>query len=59
MGSEYDHVGILMRDLDEKLFVIESTGTWGVSAIAMEHFVENEWWNSYEKLVYRQLKLDV
>ena len=42
-NSYYDHVGILMRDLDEKLFLIESTGTWGVSAIALDHFIDNDW----------------
>jgi len=55
MNSEYDHVGIFLKDLAGKIYLVEATGNFGVSALSFTHFVQNEWFKSYHKLVFRKL----
>ena len=57
-NSPYDHVGIFLKDLQKKIYLVEATGNFGVSAISFQHFVQNEWYKSYEKLVFRKLECE-
>jgi hypothetical protein len=57
MASDYDHVAIFLRDLEKKIYIIEATGTYGVSALSLDCFLENEWYKDYDKLIYRKLEV--
>ena len=58
MNSPIDHVGIFLKDLAGKIYLVEATGNFGVSAVSFSHFVQNEWYKSYEKLIFRKLECD-
>eukprot|EP01016_Furgasonia_blochmanni_P036017 TRINITY_DN4054_c0_g2_i16.p1 TRINITY_DN4054_c0_g2~~TRINITY_DN4054_c0_g2_i16.p1 ORF type:complete len:261 (+),score=4.39 TRINITY_DN4054_c0_g2_i16:142-924(+) len=54
-GSDYDHVGILLRFADDQIVVLESTAGDGVDICLWEMFTEKKWHLLFEKLVYRPL----
>jgi hypothetical protein len=56
LNSEYDHVGLLFRDPNDKILVIEATGNLGVHMSYWDRFVERGWVRLYDRLAYRKLR---
>ncbi|CAD8091157.1 unnamed protein product [Paramecium sonneborni] len=54
--DDYDHVGLLIKIEPNTLVIFESLPTNGVSICEWKTFNVKEWYNLYEKIVYRRLQ---
>ena len=54
--SKYDHVAIILKWVEDKVLIFESTGENGVDILDWNLFVENGWPHLYHKIVYRKLR---
>lgn len=54
-SSNFDHVGLLLRDRKGCLQVMEATGTEGVTCTYWANFMTKGWSREYDLIVYRHL----
>ena len=47
--SEYDHVGIVLRNTKNQIYVYESTSTEGVGLTPWAHMIKYEWYDQTDK----------
>ena len=52
-----DHVGIVLRNAKNELFVYESTSTEGVGLTPWKHMIKYEWYKTCEKIAWRRLRM--
>jgi Permuted papain-like amidase enzyme, YaeF/YiiX, C92 family len=57
-GSEYDHIGLLIRGKKNEIYLYECIGGMGVQINSLEYFIDNEWEKLYSKIVIRKLKCE-
>lgn len=55
--SEYDHVGLVLRNKKNELFIYESTSDTGVGLTSWKQFVKYEWYTQIDKICWRQLDI--
>lgn len=55
-GSQYDHVGLLLRYSSGKIVVFESLNETGVGIVDWQKFKALKWHHLYDKIVYRKLQ---
>lgn len=53
--GKYDHVALLLKTQTDNLFVLESTGSDGVSLIPWKNFVAWGWHKCYERIAFRKV----
>lgn len=53
--SEYDHVGMILRDRHGNIILFEATGNEGVGLCRWTTFKHNNWHTLYKKVIYRKL----
>lgn len=54
-GSDYDHVGLILRYQSSSIYIFEATGNFGVGLCSWKNMVEKEWYKFFDKLVLRRL----
>ena len=54
--SKYDHVAVVLKCMDDKVLIFESTGENGVDILDWKLFIEKGWPHLYHKIVYRKLR---
>lgn len=57
-GSQYDHVAMILKYDENSQFMIESEGNNGVSCCSWRDMLKYKWYNIYDKLMFRSLKVD-
>lgn len=55
-NSSYDHVGILLKDENNIVELLESTNQFGVKKVFWFDFIDFNWHLLYRRLVYRKLE---
>ena len=50
--SKYDHVAVVLKWMDDKVLIFESTGENGVDILDWNLFIEKGWPSLYHKIVY-------
>lgn len=54
-GAIYDHVGLLLRTVDDEVLLLEATGRHGVGTVPWELFKAWHWHEVYDSLAYRKV----
>lgn len=54
-GAMYDHVGLLLRTVDDEVLLLEATGRHGVGTVPWELFKAWHWHEVYTSLAYRKV----
>ncbi|CBZ49666.1 putative PH domain-containing protein [Neospora caninum Liverpool] len=54
--GHYDHVGMMLRNQDKDIFILESMGDTGVIITSWKTFVKAKWYTAYRKVVLRRLR---
>eukprot|EP00811_Abedinium_folium_P037216 NODE_9852_length_1394_cov_9.374901.p1 GENE.NODE_9852_length_1394_cov_9.374901~~NODE_9852_length_1394_cov_9.374901.p1 ORF type:complete len:406 (-),score=104.07 NODE_9852_length_1394_cov_9.374901:177-1322(-) len=57
-NSEYDHVGLLLRQANGNLLLLEATGDQGVDIVSWRHFKRAGWHKLYIRLAVRKVYFD-
>ncbi|CAD8075791.1 unnamed protein product [Paramecium primaurelia] len=55
--SQYDHVAMILKYTNGYIYVLEATGTFGVGIFEWKHMIGKQWYELYNKVVYRQLEM--
>ncbi|CAD8157666.1 unnamed protein product [Paramecium octaurelia] len=55
--SQYDHVAMILKYTNGSIYVLEATGTFGVGIFEWKHMAGKQWYELYNKVVYRQLEI--
>ncbi|CAD8121449.1 unnamed protein product [Paramecium sonneborni] len=55
--SQYDHVAMILKYTNGSIYVLEATGTFGVGIFEWKHMIGKQWYELYNKVVYRQLDI--
>ena len=54
-NSDYDHIALVLRGQDDKIFFFEAGYNYGVNMFSWERFKEYNWRDYYSQVVYRKL----
>ena len=57
-GSQYDHVGLLLRYPSGKISIFESLNETGVGVVSWSKFMQLKWFKLYSKVAYRKLNFE-
>ncbi|CAD8084322.1 unnamed protein product [Paramecium primaurelia] len=57
-GDNFDHVALLLRYNKGELFLLESMGQTGVNLLSWDTFMQSNWHNLYQQMVYKQLEVN-
>ena len=57
--SEYDHVGVVLRNRKNEIFIYESTSDSGVGLTKWNQFVKYEWYTLIDKVCWRPLSINL
>lgn len=55
-GSEYDHIGIILKYANDDIVILDSCGNRGVGLISWRAFINLKFFKLYHKIVWRKLE---
>ena len=50
-----DHVGIVLRNVKNEIYIYESTSTEGVGLTPWRHMIKYDWYQGCDKITWRRL----